>query len=60
MRIYRAQERSRFVAKRFWLAKGGYWQHLFHQHDFPSNICKSVADNSKEQTLLMDRDRGKP
>ena len=38
----------------------GYWQHLFQQHDFPFNVYKSVANNSKEQALLMDQDRGKP
>ena len=58
--MQRAQERCRFVIKHFWLAKGDYWQHLFQQHDFPFNIYKSVANNSKEQALLMDQDRGKP
>ena len=48
------------LQKCFWCAKGGCKQHLFQQHDFSFNVYKSVAsNNSKEQALLMDQDRGK-
>ena len=31
-----------------WCTKDGQKQHLFQQHDFPFNVNKSVANNSKE------------
>ena len=47
--------------KFFWCAKGGNKQHIFQQHDFPFNVCKSVANTYlKEQWLLMDQDTGNP
>ena len=50
-----------FLQKISWCAKGGHKQYLFQQHDFPFNVYKSVANNnSKEQALLMDQNRGKP
>ena len=50
-----------FLQKISWCTKGGHKQHLFQQHGFPFNVYKSLANNnSKEQALLTDQNRGKP
>ena len=42
-------------------ANGDHKQHLFLEHSFSFDVCKSVSDiNSKEQPLLVDQDRGMP
>ena len=54
------EPRSVCNKKNSYCANGSHKEHLFLEHDFPFDVYRSVAsNNSKEQALLIDQDRGK-